>query len=185
MEIYLIRHTRVDVVTGLCYGRTEVPLASTFAAEVAELRAWLPAFDRLFSSPADRCRRLATSLCEDVQYEERLLELDFGIWEGRTWSDIDGPEARAWGDDFVDSPCPGGESYAELATRVIDWQKQLPMTDGRIGVVTHGGPIRALLATLLELPLAKSFRFVIDCGGVSLLRPESGHWTAKFVNRHG
>ena len=37
MNIYLIRHTSVDVPKGLCYGQSDVPLRPTFEAEVAYL----------------------------------------------------------------------------------------------------------------------------------------------------
>jgi alpha-ribazole phosphatase len=35
MKVILIRHTRVDVPKGTCYGWTDVPLADTFLKEAA------------------------------------------------------------------------------------------------------------------------------------------------------
>lgn len=35
MEIFLIRHTSVDVPPGVCYGQTDVPLKPTFEQEAA------------------------------------------------------------------------------------------------------------------------------------------------------
>jgi alpha-ribazole phosphatase len=138
MEVYLIRHTRVAVADGLCYGLLDVPLADSFEEEARELRAWLPAFDQIYSSPAGRCRRLAQHLGEDnVVFDDHLLELDFGAWEGRTWDDIDSPEARSWGNCFVDSACPDGESYKQLAARVTRWREGLQETAERIAVITH------------------------------------------------
>jgi alpha-ribazole phosphatase len=55
MEIYLIRHTAVQA-PGICYGHYDVPLADTFADEVAQLWPKLPPSPyRVFSSPALRC----------------------------------------------------------------------------------------------------------------------------------
>lgn len=39
MNIYLIRHTSVDVPKGLCYGQSDVPLRPTFEAEAAVTKA--------------------------------------------------------------------------------------------------------------------------------------------------
>ena len=186
MDVYLVRHTTVAVAAGLCYGRTEVCLADSFEQDSAQVVAGLPDFDRIYTSPSERCLRLAERLEGPApESDSRLLELDFGEWEGHRWDDLDGPELRAWGNDYVDTPCPGGESYAQLAERAAQWQRDVPVIEGRIAVVSHGGTLRALLATWLDLSLEQAFRFSIDCGGVTLLRPVAGKWTARFVNRHG
>ena len=39
MNIYLIRHTSVDVPKGLCYGQSDVPLRPTFEIEAAVTKA--------------------------------------------------------------------------------------------------------------------------------------------------
>ena len=41
MEIYLIRHTSVDVPAGYAYGQTDVPLKPTFEEEAEEVKKWL------------------------------------------------------------------------------------------------------------------------------------------------
>ncbi len=81
----------------------------------------------------------------DCGIEERLKELSFGAWEGRTWDDLKRAEpaaiaarrADAWG--FVP---PGGESYAMLLDRLEPWLAALPAD---AVVVAHGGVARALM----------------------------------------
>ena len=41
MDIYLIRHTRVATAAGICYGRSDVPVAVTYAEDEAAVRAKL------------------------------------------------------------------------------------------------------------------------------------------------
>jgi alpha-ribazole phosphatase len=186
VHLYLIRHTRVAAAAGICYGRTDVPVADDFADEARRLAAQLPAVSRLHTSPASRCRMLADTLAghhTPVDVDPRLQELDFGDWENRPWAEIDGPEARAWGDDFVRRPCPEGESYEQLAARVSTWADELPAADVAVAAVTHGGPVRALLAHLLRLPLDRAFAFTVDCGSLTVLRRHGVHWTAEVVNR--
>jgi alpha-ribazole phosphatase len=62
--IYLLRHTRLAGAEGLCYGRTDVPLAASFHEELAVIRAGLAGvrFGAVWSSPAERCLRLAVAL---------------------------------------------------------------------------------------------------------------------------
>lgn len=38
MEVWLVRHTSVDVPAGTCYGRSDVPLRDSFEVEAAAVR---------------------------------------------------------------------------------------------------------------------------------------------------
>ena len=62
MKVTLIRHTKVAVPEGTCYGWSDVALADTFEQEAAatkhNLQKNLP-FDAIFSSPLTRARQLA------------------------------------------------------------------------------------------------------------------------------
>ena len=63
MNTWLLRHTKVAVPAGLCYGRSDVPLAPTFDAEAALVSARMPGGNPfIVSSPSIRCRELALRL---------------------------------------------------------------------------------------------------------------------------
>ena len=82
MEVYLIRHTAVDVPAGYAYGQTDVPLKATFPEEAACVKQSLEGhtFDQVWSSPLSRCRRLAT-FCgyPEPMTDPRLMEVNFGF----------------------------------------------------------------------------------------------------------
>ncbi len=62
MEVVMIRHTRVGVDKGTCYGWSDVPVAETFEQEAAVTKGNLDTFgefDAVFSSPLTRALRLA------------------------------------------------------------------------------------------------------------------------------
>ncbi len=152
-RIILIRHTRVAVAPGVCYGQTDVPLAKTFSAEAAEVRVrlpWLPG--EIHTSPLARCLRLADYLGASVVHRDRrLLELDFGEWENRAWADFRSPESEAWARDPLGSRPPGGETGDELHARVgairAELLGRIADDEGlRIAVITHAGVIRSWLA---------------------------------------
>ncbi|MGR8941291.1 MAG: alpha-ribazole phosphatase [Gammaproteobacteria bacterium] len=187
MDIYLIRHTRTAAETGLCYGRTDVALADSFAADLETLQQKLPELPAdcaVFSSPLARCRQLAASMSANVIADDRLLELNFGDWEGLRFDAIEAESLRQWTDHFVDTAPPNGESFTDLYRRVGDfWADLLQAPYEQVLIVTHAGAIRALLARVLTLPLANAFQLRIDTGSVHKLRHENNYTTIDFLNR--
>lgn len=160
MSLTLIRHTRVLASEGLCYGRTEVPLAPTFQAEADAVRCQLGAQPKIvYSSPAARCRSLAEVLGSDIRIDERLQELDFGNWENRRWNDLPRAELDAWAGNFVDVAPPRGESFRELTRRVESFRRDCA-ADNSV-VVTHAGVIRAWLCLARGWPLSAAFDVIV------------------------
>lgn len=172
--LILVRHTKVTGTEGLCYGRSEVALAGTFAEEAEAVRAALPAdLAAVYSSPAQRCRALAGLLWPTPILDDRLHELDFGAWEGQPWADIPRDDLDAWGADFVDGAPPGGESFAALAARAKAFADDVAQRHGgaKVVAVTHGGVIRALVARARGLALAAAFSIDVPFGSVHKLAP--------------
>ena len=56
MEIYLVRHTSVDIPAGYAYGQTDVPLRPSFEDEAEAVKKTLSGhiFDKVWSSPLTR-----------------------------------------------------------------------------------------------------------------------------------
>ncbi|MEL6416224.1 MAG: alpha-ribazole phosphatase [Pseudomonadota bacterium] len=150
MALILLRHTTPDVAPGTCYGQTDLDTAATFETEAAAAREALPAFDRIVSSPLLRCRKLADFVSAKtglpVVSDPRLMEMDFGTWEGRAWAEIERSEIDAWAADFYHARPHGGESVAILQDRVRDALDDLRGRDTSTLIVSHAGVIRAALA---------------------------------------
>jgi alpha-ribazole phosphatase len=169
MKLLLIRHTAVIGNVGLCYGRTDVPLADSFAAEAAAVRAALPPPPwTLYASPALRCRLLAETFDVPVVVDPRLGEVDFGDWDGRAWDELPRAALDGWCDDFVYARPPGGESFTDLIVRaedfVADAARRHP--DGTVLAVTHAGIIRALLAPRRGLSYTDAFGIAVPHGSI-------------------
>lgn len=172
MEVYLIRHTTPAITPGLIYGHLDVDLTDSFLDELETVKQKLPlTFEAVYSSPSLRCTRLAEQLASVFIIDDRLRELDFGNWEGKTWDTIDQRDSQAWMDDFVNVSTPGGESMAQMHERVIHfWQDLLKISHQRVAVVTHGGVIRLLLAEEKQMPLASAFEIKVAYGDVVVIR---------------
>lgn len=147
MALTLLRHTTPDVDPGLCYGRTDLPLADSFGAEAAAVLEQLPVPACVISSPLSRClhlaRRIAAEASLELRVETSWIEMDFGRWEGVLWDVIPRAELDAWAADFMAYRGHGGESVADLAARVATGLGNAP--EGAL-VVTHAGCIKAALA---------------------------------------
>ena len=168
MEIYLIRHTTPLLTPGLIYGRSEVLLTETFEQEWEVIKQQLPyGFDIVYSSTALRCTELAKRITPDFRTDNRLTELNFGEWEGKTWDTVDQVQLQLWMDDFVNVTVPGGESMLGMFERVKDfWQELSSISYQKTAVVTHAGVIRLILSLVRQIPLASVFEIKVSYGEV-------------------
>jgi len=129
-------------------GKTDVPLNDEGRAQAAALAEELAAepLDAVYASDLARARDTARAVAErhdlDVVELPELRERDFGTWEGLTDVEIleRFPEARQrpWGD---------AETREQMTERVLAAVHDIAARHAgcRVLVVTHGGPIRALL----------------------------------------
>jgi probable phosphoglycerate mutase len=144
--------------------------AEAAAAEVARRGG----ADVLLCSPMLRTRETAAIIGALTGLEplvvDGLQEARFGDWEGRTFAEV----MTGWPDQMAEwlaSPevaPPGGESLADLASRVGSaLDEVLAVHRGRrIVMVAHVGTIRALTARALGAPLASMNR--MELGPASL-----------------
>ncbi len=170
-RIILVRHTPVAIAAGTCYGRLDVPLSATATADIAATLAKLSTADRIYTSPAQRCLRLALAVSArdraELQVDPRLQELDFGLWEGSRWDDIPRAELDRWSENLLDTAAGGGESMRSLWHRVADFITAASAGPGdSIAVVSHHGPLRALYAQLRGRGPDSLWEVTIPYGGI-------------------
>ena len=144
MNVILVRHTSVDVPKGTCYGWTDVPVRDTFEQEAAltrqSLQQFVP-FDKVYSSPLTRARKLA-AYCgyPDAVPDERLKEMNMGEWEMQLYDEIQDPHLQEWYDNYLYQPTTGGESFKQQYQRVasfLDELKDKPYK--RVAIFAHAG----------------------------------------------
>tara|TARA_Y100000814_G_scaffold125267_2_gene90357 strand:- start:2056 stop:2643 length:588 start_codon:yes stop_codon:yes gene_type:complete len=164
MEVHLIRHTPIDFSNKICYGRLDVPLSKNYEDDIIKIKKQLlNKYDIVYSSPIKRCTILAKDLnVSEIIIDERLLEVNFGDWEGLAWDDINKFELNNWMENFVTISPPNGESFNQMYTRVRGFIKMLRNKKyNKILIVTHSGVIRCFLAYMLKFPLKNSFKIPI------------------------
>lgn len=187
-QIFLIRHFKCANAEGLCYGQTDLLPNADFEDNLASLRVKLSGFDvdAVVSSPLSRCRLIADELdaLASVIVEPSFMEINFGSWENKLWCEIPRAELDLWGASFVDCAPHGGESFRQLYARTFAaFQKISQLPYERIAIVTHAGPIRAILAGLLEMPLHRAFSFNPKYGSVSMVTYiDAENYTLDFLS---
>ncbi|HEY2936172.1 MAG TPA: histidine phosphatase family protein, partial [Gaiellaceae bacterium] len=123
MRLLLIRHADpAEEARGRCYGSFDVGLSGRGREQARELAGALAGarLDAVYASPRRRALETAVALVPEPIVDERLRELDFGEFEGRTYEEIaeSHPDVyRRWMETPTEVRFPGGESYAELRSR--------------------------------------------------------------------
>lgn len=164
MEVYVIRHPPVHNPNHVCYGQSDIDLIEPFDDYTNFILKEIPEnIEITFSSPSKRCTTLAHQLPFQVITDEKLLEINFGNWEQKKWSDIPISDIDTWNHDIVFSKPYHGENLYELNQRVEKFLKELVHHKyDKVLIVTHAGVIRCLWSSILEIPLQNIMKLPIS-----------------------
>ena len=158
-HVALVRHPEPALPDSICYGRLDIDLAPGADAKIAAILASLTSLtpDGVWTSPSRRCRVVADAIGHamgvEVRPDARLMELDFGQWEGVPWDRVPRAELDQWAASPGGFTPPGGEPVADLVARVEAFQAELRARTGDAIVVSHGGPLKILGALLRGQPV--------------------------------
>lgn len=169
MQVHLIRHTTPVIEKGTCYGQSDIAIEENlFDKEFETIRSKIPSiFDQVYSSPLQRCTKLAQKLSPEIQIDARLKEMDFGDWELHKWDNIGKEPLNSWMNDYVSQTVPGGESFLQLYERSANFLDDLLRKEHKkVAIITHAGNIRSILSWTLGLPLKNTFRIALNYGTV-------------------
>lgn len=198
VRLLLVRHGEVDANRRFEFvGRRDDELTAHGREQAVALGKTLAplALDRILSSPLRRALDTALAVAEASgrapAVDHRLVEQDYGVWEGTTRDEVlAGDEEtrhrfQRWLNDPSMAP-PEGESLNAVADRVRDLAREL--LERRPGetvvMVSHVGPIKALICVALGLPLTAMRRFFLDPATISVV-----DWAEtpclRLYNSHG
>jgi alpha-ribazole phosphatase len=186
-RLWLVRHgaTEWNQQWRLC-GHHDVPLSEKGRLQAKWLgqRLRLESIAAIYSSDLQRAsetaRLLAASLPDAVplHLEPAWREMSFGDWEGLTYQEISASyqeELKFFTDPVRFTP-PNGEAFPSLVLRVrnafADLARELASPSAHSGdvvLVSHGGTLRALLCSLLEMPFERQWQIRLDHGSLSAL----------------
>ena len=163
-------------------GHTDVALDEGGRAQARALAAFLRGerFDAAVTSDLSRARETAETIAAPhalaVESDARWREMQFGAWEGLTWPQIVArfPEIEAGKYGLPKFVTPrNGESFEQLCARVGSALASLREgwgAGGRVLVVTHAGPLHALLHVALGNDEAQALAVRFTPAGITRLR---------------
>ncbi len=175
----LLRHG--EPIGGRAYRGSGVddPLSGTGWAQMRSAVGQYADWDRIVTSPLQRCRafaeELAQGLAVPVKIEPDLREVGFGVWEGRTPEEIVAEDQEGY-EAFCRDPehCrpAGAEPLDEFARRVHRaYEDTIREYSGmRLLIVSHAGVMRAIIASVVGAPAVAMYRIRIDNAGISRIR---------------
>lgn len=158
--IYVVRHGETDWnAINKVLGRTDIPLNDKGMEQAKELARSLKdmKIDVFLCSPLSRARQTADAISSEtgIQYkiDDRLIEQDFGRFEGVDRSDMEYQAAKR--EYFV--RYPGGESFFDMAARIFPLIKELDGSNALL--VTHGGVCRIIRSYFEDMGNEEFVRF--------------------------
>jgi broad specificity phosphatase PhoE len=192
---YLARHgeTKWNAENRIC-GRSDVPLSEAGRRQAKRLAERLKpiSFDALYSSPLKRAIDTARFISERIGLEpvvdDRLVELDYGQWEGKTLEEImknDVNTLRAWEADPGEVAPPGGESGLAAQQRVVHFLDSLAARHpkGQVAVVFHKTVCRLAICHVLGMsPSDYRRKLIMENAALSIIQPSEDDWQLITYN---
>jgi broad specificity phosphatase PhoE len=184
-RLWLVRHglTVWNTQQRFC-GHTDIPLLARGRVQARWLARQLQneAIATVYTSDLARARETAEIIANQraqavpVRVSSAWREMDFGAWEGLTYAAV----AEQFKDQlgFFSDPeqCSpsGGESLAQMLQRIQAELAAITCSSGTqleddVVIVSHGGPLRVLLCSILGMPFARQWHLQLDPGSLSAI----------------
>jgi probable phosphoglycerate mutase len=191
---HLLRHGQTEHTPERRFsGRNDLPLSRTgrAEAEAGAARAAELGIEVIVASPLRRTREtaeiVAATLGLPIEFDDDLVELDFGDLEGLTFEEAATKyplAARGFGTD-VTTAAPGGESVMDVSTRVARARRRiLTRHAGKsVLVVTHMTPIKLMLTAGLDVDEDVVHRVFLEAASLCTVTWSSdGRSSVRLVN---
>lgn len=176
-DVWVLRHGATEwSMNGRHTGTTDLPLTDAGRDQARSVGRILDGrrFARVLVSPLSRavetCRLAGYG--DQAEITDDLREFDYGDYEGLTTPQIreSVPGWTVW-----TQPCPGGETLADVATRVDRVIADARAADGPVALFAHGHLLRVLTARWCGFDAVEGRRFPLDTGTVGILGYEHGN----------
>ncbi|WP_095094899.1 alpha-ribazole phosphatase family protein [Pseudomonas sp. Irchel 3A5] len=182
LQLDMLRHGETELGGGM-RGSLDDALTDIGWAQMRTAVAQAGPWDRIVSSPLQRCARFAEELAErlalSLSLEPGLQELHFGDWEGHSAAQLMETDAEGlglfWNDPYGFTP-PNGEPVIEFSARVLAAVEQLHQAYAgeRVLLISHGGVMRLLLAKARGLPREQLLQVTVGHGALLAINVAAG-----------
>lgn len=191
MKIIFMRHgqTKVNVAASVHRKNDEATLDETGETQAHKLAiaCYQEGLQQLFCSPELRAQQTAGIIATELGLEQIELpefsERNWGDWSGKPWSEIQAQFERMTLQERYEFVPPNGESWKEMDERLhCGLDKITHSTHSVVGVVTHGGALRALMPIIKDQPKESSFQYDFLNVSITSFDFDGGKWTLVREN---
>ena len=177
--IVLVRHGETAANRArLALGRADPSLTELGRRQAQALanRFAASGIGRVVSSPLQRAMETATAIATaldcGVDVDDRLIEMDYGEWDERSFGDFPAEDLARWRRDASFAP-PGGESLVDVGARVA------PLCESLVGgptviAVSHVSPIKAAALWAMDADPLLAWRMHLDVASVTRVGAPAG-----------
>ena len=178
-KIILVRHGQTQMNADRIYfGKLNPPLNPLGKIQAHEakkrLETEITSYDFIHASPLERTKETAeivNFLGKRISFDERLEEINFGIFEGLKYREIVERYPKEYEESVTNWKTyhyETGESLETLQKRVIEYIFSLDLEKDHL-IVTHWGVICSFLSYVMSENLESYWKFKILNGGVVIL----------------
>jgi alpha-ribazole phosphatase len=191
-KIFLVRHglTSLNEQRRYC-GESNVSLSSQGLKQAQRAADFLceEKFDSIYTSPLERCLETANAIAKSHDiYPEALTglsEINFGLWEGLTFEEIQksySEQMKVWFENPDDFTFPEGESVRDFRKRVLASLDTVLEEQGNCLIVAHGGSLRIIICHLSGWPMESLHSFELEPAGLTILEHYENSTVVRVLN---
>jgi alpha-ribazole phosphatase/probable phosphoglycerate mutase len=180
-RVFLIRHGETVWNAEMKFqGHQDVPLSDKGLKQARSLAGRLREQEiaAVYASDLGRAVQTASELAVprglEINTVPALREINFGAWEGLTFKEVKHNYSgllQEWWANPLATRIPGGECLSDLVVRVTGALKEIIAhnKNRQVAVVCHGGPVRALVASVLGMDLNENWRIRQDNAALNII----------------
>lgn len=194
-SVIFLRHGQAkNNIERILTGRTpNVPLTEKGIEQAEKTAKFLEQMNisAIYSSPIERAKHTAEIVAKhnslDVAIDDRLIELDMGKFTGVPYDDIftsHGNVFMKFYNGELEIAHNGVETFTEVKKRVLSIVDHVieKHPDQNVVLVTHMDPIKAMLATVVDLSPTNLFELIIANASLNIFREYNRKFSISGIN---
>ena len=193
--IIFLRHGQaINNTKRILAGRSlGVPLTETGVLQAKRIAKFLKPFNisTIYSSPMERAVNTSQIVAKhhslEVKTDDRLIELDMGKFTGMAYDDIFAKHGNVFlkfYDGDLEIAHNGVETFVEVKKRILNIIDHIlkEHVDENVLLVTHMDPIKAMLATIMDLKPTSLCELIIENASLTVFKEEQGKLSLFAIN---
>ncbi|WP_130890920.1 histidine phosphatase family protein [Fusobacterium ulcerans] len=189
-KLIIVRHGQTQMnVEGIFFGKLNPGLNEMGRVQCKKAEDILKkhGYDAVYSSDllrAAETAELVNYLKLPIKFDKRLQEIDFGIFEGLSYTEIKEKypaECEKSKNEWKTFDFVTGESLEKLQSRAIEFIESLDKTKNNL-VVTHWGVINCILSWYFSDKLESYWKYSVENGGICIIEFADGFPILKGLN---